>query len=179
MPLYKKRLRLPERDYLGRRVYFITICTENRATFFLKSATAYWILEELIATAAQFTFALHAYCIMPDHLHFLSEALADTCDLIKLVNGFKQCTAYEYSKTQATRLWQIRYYDHVLRSNDSIEDIACYIWWNPARKGLCAKPQEYAFSGSQTIDWMKCISIAPRWTPPWKQAVGAGLQPGV
>jgi hypothetical protein len=63
-----------------------------------------------------------------------------------------------------------------LRPSDAIEDVACYIWWNPVRKHLCANPREYPLSGSQTLDWMKHSWLAPRWQPPWK-LVGAGLQP--
>lgn len=105
---------------------------------------------------------------MPDHLHFLSEGLSDTCDLVKFVNTFKQQTAYQFRKMHGTRLWQRRYYDHIMRPNEPLEDPACYIWWNPVRKGLCDNPNLYPLSGSQTIDWMKRSSAPAQWTPPWK-----------
>jgi REP-associated tyrosine transposase len=168
VPFYKKQLRLQARDYIGRRTYFVTVCTENRAAFFSDPATGRWLLEKLIAAVAGLNFVLHAYCVMPDHVHFVCEGLADTCNLIQLVEGFKQRTAYEFSKTRSRRLWQRRYYDHVLRPNECVEDIACYIWWNPVRKGLCAEPHHHPLSGSQTLDWMKTSSLAPRWQPPWK-----------
>lgn len=168
MTVYKQRLRLPAREYIGRRTYFITICTENRAPFFSDLATGLWVLDKLIATSAQSRFTLHAYCVMPDHVHFLSEAIADTCNLTPFVDGFKQRTAYKFSKTRDTRLWQRRYYDHILRHNEAIEDVACYIWWNPVRKKLRVEPHQYPLSGSQTIDWMKHSRTAPQWQPPWK-----------
>jgi putative transposase len=168
VPFYKKQLRLPASEYIGRRTYFVTIGTENRAVFFSDLPTGHRLVEKLIASAAHSNFTLHAYCVMPDHLHFISEALADTCDLIRFVDGFKQRTAYEFSKTRGTRLWQRRYYDHILRPNEAIEDVACYVWWNPVRKKLCAEPHQYLLSGSQTIDWMKRSLTAPQWHPPWK-----------
>ena len=30
-------------------------------------------------------FIIHAYCIMPDHLHVLLEGSQETCDLIRFV----------------------------------------------------------------------------------------------
>jgi len=99
-------------------------------------------------------------------VNFVSETLADTCDLIPFVDEFKQQTAYEFSKTRATRLWQRRYYDHILRPNETIEDVACYIWWNPIRKQLCTNPNEYPLSGSQTLTRMKQSANAPQWHPP-------------
>ena len=168
MPFYKKQLRLPHNAYIGRRIYFITLCTEHRATFFSAPSTGRWLLEKLIAFAAYSDFALHAYCAMPDHVHFICEGLADACDLIKFVHGFKQRTAYEFIKSQDTRLWQRRYYDHILRPNEAIEDAACYIWWNPVRKKLCAEPNQYPLSGSHTLDWMRRSLVPSHWTPPWK-----------
>ena len=60
------------------------------------------------------------------------------------------------------------YYDHILRGSDGIEDVACYIWSNPVRKGLCAIPQDYPYSGSQTIAWMRRMEIGTTWIAPWK-----------
>jgi putative transposase len=168
VPFYKKQLRRPARDYIGRGTYFVTVCTEHRAEFFSDLVAGQWLVQKLTASAANSNFTLHAYCVMPDHLHFVSEATADPCDLIRFVDGFKQQTAYEFSKTRGTRLWQRRYYDHILRPNESVEDVACYIWWNPVRKNLCADPHQYPLSGSQTLDWMKHSATAPQWHPPRK-----------
>ena len=168
MPFFQKPLRRPAEHYRGRRVYFVTVGTERRAPFFEDQSTGEWLLRYLLETAAQRNFSLHAYCIMPDHLHFLCEGLSDTSGLVQFVDAFKQRTAYEFKKTHAGRLWQMRYYDHILRPKEIIEDVACYIWWNPVRKGLCDDPHVYPLSGSQTIDWMKQSSPRTNWTPPWK-----------
>ncbi len=168
MPFYKKRLRLPPADYIGRRIYFVTLGTENRAKFFADLPTGRWVVEKLLMLAGEFGFCLHAYCAMPDHLHFLSEGLSDTSNLVKFVDGFKQRTTYEFSSVHGKRLWQRRYYDHILRPNEAVEDAACYIWWNPVRKRLCADPNSYPLSGSQTIDWIKRSPLATNWKPSWK-----------
>ncbi len=168
MPFFKKRLRLPTDQYCGCRVYFVTIGTERRAPSFEDHSTARRVLDHLLQHAAQQNFSLHAYCIMPDHIHFLCEGLSETADLVRFVDAFKQRTAYEFSKKHGSRLWQKRYYDHILRPKEVIEDVACYIWWNPVRKGLCGDPQGYPLSGSQTIDWMKRSANKTEWTPSWK-----------
>jgi len=105
---------------------------------------------------------------MPDHLHFLAEGMANGSDLVKFVDAFKQRTAYEFRRSHRQQLWQTRFYDHILRSTDAVEDVACYIWMNPVRKGLCADPHLYPLSGSQTIDWMKCSFAGEEWVPPRK-----------
>src|SRR5271169_3151080 len=128
--------------------------TANRSDFFADITTGRWLLEKLHDAAAKFNFSLHAYCAMPDHLHILCEGKADSCNLIKFVEVLKQRTAFEFTSSRNTRLCQKRYYDHILRPNDVVEDPACYIWANPMRKKLCDDPHRYPLSGSQTIDWM-------------------------
>ncbi|MGB2593147.1 MAG: transposase [Candidatus Acidiferrum sp.] len=167
MAFFKKRLRRPAEHYRGRQHYFVTVGTERRATFFADRLRGEWLLRHLVETAAQRNFSLHAYCVMPDHVHFLCEGLSEASDLVQFVDAFKQRTAYEFKKTHGERLWQMRYYDHILRPKEVPEDVACYIWWNPVRKGLCGEPHLYPLSGSQTIDWMK-HSSGTNWTPPWK-----------
>jgi hypothetical protein len=42
----------------------------------------------------------------------------------------KQCTAYGFRQRFHDRLWEKSFYDYILRLPDSIENVACYIWWN-------------------------------------------------
>jgi putative transposase len=130
-----------------------------------------WIPEHGSSTvaAAKFYFNLHAYCVMPDHVHFLVEGIAGDCNLVQLVEWFKQQTAYQFNKLHRRQLWQRRYYDHILRSGDPIEDIATHIWWNPVRKGICSEPHSYPLSGSRTIDWMKRSKVEAAWKPIGKE----------
>jgi len=175
VPFYLKRLRLPQQDYRGRRIYFTTICCADRRPSFKDLSTGHWALSQLSALAAQHSFSLHSFCLMPDHLHFVAEGMAETCDLVNFVNAYKQRTAYEYRQSHRQQLWQTRFYDHILRSADAVEDVACYIWMNPVRKGLCTDPSLYPLSGSHTIEWMKRCTSGTVWTPPWKAETPGSL----
>lgn len=167
MTILRKRTRLPAGNYIGPRTYFITICCDRRQTHLALPQIADRVVALLHECAARQAFQLHAYCAMPDHLHLLAQGTVPESNLIELIRVFKLRTAFEFRKSQALRLWEMSYYDHILRENDSLENVACYIWWNPVRKGLCAAARDYPYSGSQTIDWIKHSSIAPNWTPPW------------
>jgi len=171
VPFYKKQLRLPLTNYQGPRLYFVTIVTANRSPYFADLTTGRWLIAMLLETAAKFSFSLHAYCAMPDHLHFLCEGRSDACNLTKFVEVFKQRTAHEFTNLRSARLWQKRYYDHILRPNEPAEAPACYIWSNPLRKNLCTNPREYPLAGSQTIDWMKNNPSPKNWLPPWKKVL--------
>jgi putative transposase len=170
MVTFKKPLRLQNPDYLGRRTYFVTVVTEKHREHFRDLELAKRIRDKLIALSAKLEFSLHAYCVMPDHIHFLTEGLSDTANFLKLVDIFKQTTAYEFAKMHGEQLWQKRYYDHILRRSELVEDAAAYIWWNPVRKNLCADPKAYPLTGSQTLEWITATATTPKWQPPWKSA---------
>ena len=168
MPFYQKRLRLSPQDYRGRRIFLVTLCCERRAAIFSDASEARRLVEHLIRMSAEHRYYLHAYCVMPDHVHFLCEGATADCDLLPFVETFKQQTAYAFGKKSGARLWQKRFYDHILRPVETIEDVACYIWLNPVRKNLCATPSDYPFCGSQTIDWIRRARAETSWTPIWK-----------
>jgi REP element-mobilizing transposase RayT len=155
MPSYHHSIRLSPENYRGRRLYFVTICTHLRHPVFLDQTEGHWVLTHLVAAAARNNFSLRAFCVMPDHLHFLTEGTTDDSDLIRFANAFKQRTAFEYQKRCPNVLWQKRFHDYILRRADAIENVAAYIWMNPVRKNLFVNAKEYFLSGSQTIDWMR------------------------
>jgi putative transposase len=177
MTFFAKKVHLPERNYLGRRTYFVTICTAQRRPVFGDHVLAQGVLACLRECAARANFSLHAFCVMPDHVHFGTEGLREDCALLGFVNAFKQKTGVQYRARCGETLWQKRFHNYILRRGDAIEDIAAYIWMNPVRKGLCCRPEEYPLSGSMTIDWMSPGRSGAAWKPPWRvegKLVGVG-----
>jgi putative transposase len=164
----RKSHRLEQQEYLGERWSFITVCCENRKPVFLNTRSATWIVDVLRTEAFLHQFLVDAYCVMPDHFHFLAFGKAPTSNALVLVKSFKQKTAYVYQRKTGTRLWQKNYYDHVLRAHEDSKHVAAYIWMNPVRKGLCKNFDDYPFSGSFIRPW-RTAPIVADWTPPWKQ----------
>ena len=169
MPFHRKNTRLAPKNYFGRQTYFVTLCCDRRAPHLAEANHARGVLDLLFECASSHSFRLHAYCIMPDHLHILTEGIQDSSDLREFVRLLKQRTAFDFRKSRDRRLWESSYYDHILRSTDVIEEVAAYIWWNPVRRKLCDEPHEYPFSGSQTIDWIRRSLLGTRWLAPWKR----------
>ena len=99
-------------------------------------------------------FAVLAYCLMPDHAHFLVEGFSSDADLRKFVNLAKQCSSYHHVRSTGEALWQDGYYDRVLRDSEDSKWVARYIAENPVRAGLVESPRDYQYLGSAvwTID---------------------------
>jgi REP element-mobilizing transposase RayT len=76
---------------------------------------------------------------MPDHLHGLLEAPADESlqDFVKL---FEQVSGFGIKHLTGKLVWQVSYYDRILRKEDAIVDVAAYIWDNTVKHGLATDP---------------------------------------
>ena len=168
MGFIRRAHRLDPKEYLGQRWSFVTMCCENRKPIFLNTEKAARIVEQLRTESLLNQFLVDAYCVMPDHLHFLALGKEATSNLLVFAKSFKQKTAYVYHQKTGTRLWQKNYYDHVLRANEDSQEVAAYIWLNPVRKGLCKNFDDYPFSGSFARPW-KTSPPTSTWTPPWKK----------
>jgi len=86
---------------------------------------------------------------MPDHVHLLV-ALPDGASLVDFVRHFKQLSSFRIKRLvgKPIAVWQQRFYDHALRSEEALEDAAQYIWNNPVRAGIVSDPGDYLYSGS-------------------------------
>ncbi len=145
---HKKRIRLKNFSYKGTYRYFITICTHNKEYVFINPDIVNWLVSDLKALSEKSGFAVWAYCVMPEHLHLLIEGIDDKADMRGFISLFKQKTGYEYKRRYRKRLWQINYYEHILRRNEDTMEIAYYIFNNPVRKGIVGDFREYPCLGS-------------------------------
>ncbi|MGB2633205.1 MAG: transposase [Candidatus Acidiferrum sp.] len=154
-------------DYLGRSTYFFTVTCAHRLPHLADSIAAGDVLDSLLHSAVVKSFAIDPYCLMPDHVHILAEGLRSVSDALAFISHFKQHTSLPFKTKTLQILWEFSYHNHILRPQDSMVEVARYIWWNPIRKNLCHYPAEYPFSGSQTINWLQAAATRPTWSTPW------------
>ena len=100
----------------------------------------------LYTAAKKCGFDIIAFCFMPDHLHLLAVG-RESSSLPDFARLFKQLAGYNFRRARGAALWQISYFDHVVRREESLAEIAAYIWNNPVRAGLVENRMDYAFSG--------------------------------
>lgn len=83
---------------------------------------------------------------MPDHVHFLLQGKG----IIDFIRQFKgKLTPHARAVELGRKLWQRSFFDHALRKEESLTDVACYIWENPVRAQIVEEPIDYAWSGSE------------------------------
>jgi len=142
--------RLKHFDYVGPFAYSLSLVTRGRALAFAERDVVDATLDCLGRSCARYAFFLHAYCFMPDHLHLLISG-DDGAPLRDFVRHFKQLSGYRYKLQHGSPLWQISYYDHVLRKDEDLMVAARYIWDNAVRAGFVQDRSEYPFSGPRSM----------------------------
>lgn len=145
----RKQTRLKDFDYTGSDlVYFVTIYTVDKLPYFLLPNMAKIIMDELNFRRIE-EIQLFCYCLMPDHLHVLLSLKEEyKKSLPNWMGTFKRYTsrmAYEFQGVKP--LWQPNFYDHVVRKDESLLEIAQYILNNPVRKELVSDWEKYAYCG--------------------------------
>ena len=133
-------------DYIGVFCYSLTICTYQRRAVFVDGNLVDSVSQQILRTSNEHAFEVLAYCFMPDHLHLLAGGLTDDASLLRFMKAWKQQTGYEYARQHHARLWQVGYFDHILRSDESVLKHARYIVGNPVRAGLVRNVDDYPFA---------------------------------
>ncbi|HZW12963.1 MAG TPA: transposase [Noviherbaspirillum sp.] len=119
----------------------------NRQVIFLDDEDCVAFLRWLREAARQFKVAIHAYVLMPNHLHLLVSP-QDQTGLGKMMQWIgRHYVPYFNSKYQRTgTLWQGRYRATIIEADRYFLPCSCYIEQNPARAGLVATPADYPWS---------------------------------
>lgn len=129
-------------------VYFVTVCARSGTAPFVDEHLAQVVVEALEWLRSVRRVRLYAYCLMPDHLHVLLQLDSSMDTLGALLGSMKRFTTRKsWDIGYEGQLWQRRFYDHVMRTNEDGRRMARYILDNPVRRGLCGDAEAYRWSG--------------------------------
>ena len=146
-PVRLSRPRLQMFDYRGQYAYHVVIVTNNRVPVFDDPQLGHWCLGLLREVVDAASFELLAFCLMPDHLHLLTQGTQDSSHLVTFIQRFKRRTGFHFEQKSGSQLWQPSYFDRVLRKEEDLGSVAEYVLQNPVAEGLCARPEDYGLSG--------------------------------
>ncbi len=153
----RKKMRLPGWDYSTEGAYFLTLCTNDKRQIFshivgrdiLDAPEA--VLSQygrLVQDALQYLsehsngIVIHNWVIMPNHVHILmsitkegmlakgASGMSRPTEAIipRFVSSLKRFT----NKHSGEDLWQVSYYDHVIRDDEDFLKKWRYIDNNPS-----------------------------------------------
>lgn len=99
-------------------------------------------------------YQLHAWCVMPNHVHVLIQPMSD---LSLIVQGWKSFTArWMFKHAEALgvalppgkALWMREYWDRYVRDERHYLQVVEYIHQNPVKAGLCASAEAWPWSSA-------------------------------
>jgi putative transposase len=100
---------------------------------------------------------LHAAVVMPDHVHLIFTPLISrekwTFSLPEMMHAIKGRAAHAVNQSlkRSGPVWQDEFFDHVLRTNESMSEKISYICQNPVRANLVKEEQEYPWLWRGTV----------------------------
>jgi putative transposase len=104
-------------------------------------------------------YGLHAYVIMPDHLHLLirpRETVEKSVQLIKGGFSFRAKRELEWKG----EIWQPGFTDHRIRNEEDWRRHLEYIRKNPVEAGLVANASDFEFMGFPAADFPQGLKPA-------------------
>jgi putative transposase len=121
------------------QTYTFTAVTHQRRRLFQRTATAELFIATLFRYRDAGKFHLHAFVVMPDHVHMLltpapDMAIERCAQLIK--GGF----SFAIRKDFSGEIWQKDYHAHRVVDEEDLRNQTFYILNNPAKKRLESYP---------------------------------------
>lgn len=128
-------------------LYHVIARGNQRRSTFLDDQDYQAYLLRLSKYQTRYNIVLHAYCLMPNHVHLLLQ----TCDtpLAKFMQSLQQSYTQRFNRAHGTvgHLFQGRYQAIICDTDQYLATLVRYIHLNPVRAGLVDSPETYEYSG--------------------------------
>jgi len=135
--LMEERKRLKERSYAVGHAFNIRYDRELDSAYgscLLKHPTNAEIVANALEHFDGLRYELHAWCVMPNHVHVVFE-LQEGANLDRVLHSWKSFTAHQIG---AGVIWQREYFDRLIRDEAEYLETCDYVETNPETAGLMA-----------------------------------------
>ncbi len=148
------------RYYKKGQIYFLTHVTYHRKSLLINNFGLLW--QSIRSIQTEYPFKNIAWVVLPDHFHILIDPgknnLSGIMRKIKLSFSVK---FRNLNNIQKSRIWQNRFWDHIIRDENDMNRHIDYIHYNPVKHGYTYIPFEWKYSsfhdyvggGYYSTDW--------------------------
>ncbi|CAJ0799449.1 hypothetical protein LMG7141_03677 [Ralstonia condita] len=133
----------------------------NRQTVFRTDEDYVFYLDTLRMAAREHDFAIHAFALMPNHVHLVGTPKApDSLSRTLQAVGRRYTRYFNAAAERSGTLWEGRFRSTVLDPSEWVLPMQLYVESNAVRAGLAATPEEDRWStyrhhaGIQSIPWV-------------------------
>jgi len=134
---------------------FVACKTHQNQPILVKSGQR--LVEAFAYTESVLDFQIEAWVVLPDHFHaVLALGRTSAADVMKRIKE-KFARSYRSGRgLRSGRVWQHRYWDHILRSEHDWRHHVAYIHWNPVKHGYAKDP--FVWKLSSIHEWCEVES---------------------
>jgi REP element-mobilizing transposase RayT len=128
-------------------LYHVIVRGNQRQKTFLDESDYQAYLERLGRYRRKFGHTIHAFCVMPNHVHLLVESSHEP--LAKFMQGLQQSYSQYFNlrHRKTGHVFQGRYKAIVCQQDEYLLQLIRYIHLNPIRAGMVKEPEQYLYSG--------------------------------
>ncbi|MFK7865400.1 MAG: transposase [Pseudohongiellaceae bacterium] len=142
------------RMYLPGYPYHIVQRGNNRELCFFEEENYAEYLNLLIDVLPRYGNALHAYCLMSNHVHLLiTPSAADGISSLMRVVASRYATYMNNRYSRSGTLWEGRHKASAVDSEVYLLKCYRYIELNPVAAGMVKRPEEYCWSSYGVNAW--------------------------
>lgn len=150
------------RNYIPGFPYHIVQRGNNREACFIEPENYERYLKLWREVSRRYGVAVHAYCLMTNHIHFLATPAraASLSNTLKVVGSrYAQYINKQYRRTGT--LWEGRHRASLVQSERYLLACMRYIELNPVRARMIARPEEYRWSSYGANAWGDASWLEP------------------
>jgi putative transposase len=140
--------------------YFFTAVTHGRRPILTHDQVRAALGEGIQEVRQSLPFSIDAWVLLPDHLHAIwtlpenDDNFASRWAVIKRIVS-KKCSYLDeigkpifdsYGKRGENRIWQRRFWDHLIRDELDLQRHLAYLHWNPVKHGYVKRVIDWPYS---------------------------------
>ena len=131
------------------RTFFVTSVTANRRRLFQVERNALSLMQVMRENREKKRFELHAFVVMPDHIHLLLTPSHDI-PLEKAMQYIKG--GFSFRLRSKLDVWEKSFAEHRIKDAVDYRNHLAYIEHNPVRARLSSIPEEFPFSSARCVE---------------------------
>jgi len=128
-------------------LYHVIVRGNQRQRTFTAESDYQAYMERLARYRKKYDYVLHAYCLMPNHVHLLVESSEHP--LAKFMQGLQQSYSQYFNlrHRKTGHVFEGRYKAILCQKDEYLLQLIRYIHLNPVRAGIVRSPERYRYSG--------------------------------
>jgi putative transposase len=124
---------------------FLTNVTCNRFQFLVDYVDLFH--DAITVTLKRTKFEIAAWVIMPDHFHIIIETENENpSDIMRRLKLSFSTRLRGMVDNKSGRIWQYRFWDHIIRNQDDLNRHIDYIHYNPVKHLFVQSPFDWVYS---------------------------------